>query len=303
MPSAVSPRATAVRMPGSSSTTSTRAITADATPHAMRVLSGRMDDTLSVMTGYGTDGPAAAQQRRIAAGDRASRASVGLGLLAVPAGAGAQPALAARRAGRPGHARCWQPNPARSSGTVELDNELGLPALPDAAAGRATAPAPRGCGPTARTAAGSSCPPTGRAHAGLRRHDVLGVELRGPHGRRSGTRQGRPRRPTPGGRPDHGRHRGARRAAPTSDDQRRRHRRGRGPPGLRAGAGARSPPSARCCARCGSPSTPRSGCRCGSPCWRNGSTDPALQVGFTELTFGAAGPGAVHVHPAARAPP
>ena len=31
-----------------------------------------------------------------------------------------------------------------------------------------------------------------------------------------------------------------------------------------------------------------------------GSREPALQVGFSELAFGAAGPGAVHLHPAAR---
>ena len=31
----------------------------------------------------------------------------------------------------------------------------------------------------------------------------------------------------------------------------------------------------------------------------NGSADPALQVGFTELAVRPAGPGAVHLHPAA----
>ena len=259
-------------MPGSSSTTRTRA-TRGRYPAAMRVLSGRMDEAQRHDGTERTDRP-----RPVATsqpGSR-SRASSGWGCSPSRGVRGRSPRLPPVSP-EDLVASVLKAEPGPFEGTVQLDNELGLPALPDlpqAANGTST-----GAGVVRRRRQGPRPDPEPhrRAHARLRRHDVLGVELRRPH-RHEGHPPARPD-PTRDRRPDQGRHRRARRAAAHQQRQRGRHRRGRGPPGVRPGAGARSRPSARCCARCASPSTRRSGCRCGSPCWRRARRHPRCRSG------------------------
>ena len=123
--------------------------------------------------------------------------AVGLGLLVVPAGAGAQPELPPVTPEDLVSSVLAAPDPGPFDGTVELDNNLGLPALPDApqaANGTSTARIWSGGDDKGRVAAPDR---RRRAHARLRRHDPLGVELRRPHGRprTRRDRDAQPRRP------------------------------------------------------------------------------------------------------------
>lgn len=120
MPSAVSPRATALRTPGSSSTTSTRAM--DVEPTGLRTLSARMRHAMP-MAGRRTG--------RIAAAIGTAGA-VGLGLLVITSGANAQPELPPVTPEDLIGSVLAAPDPGPFAGVVELNNNLGLPALPDA---------------------------------------------------------------------------------------------------------------------------------------------------------------------------
>src|SRR5690242_3909874 len=142
MPSAVRPRATAVRIPGSSSTTSTRAIGGTLLPQPnahLRTLSDPMGQAGVMQIGAKMRSGAAA--RRAAAGVAVAGA-VGLGLLAIPAGAGAAPELPPVTP-EDLVSSVLTADPGAFGGTVELDNALGLPALanlPQAANGTSSAP-------------------------------------------------------------------------------------------------------------------------------------------------------------------
>src|SRR4051794_21300576 len=130
MPSAVRPRATAVRIPGSSSTTSTRATGGTLLPHRrahLRTLSDPMGQAGAMRSQSRSAGGAAA--RRVAVGVAVAGA-VGLGLLAIPAGAGAAPELPPVTP-EDLVSSVLSAEPGAFGGTVELDNALGLPALPN----------------------------------------------------------------------------------------------------------------------------------------------------------------------------
>ncbi len=234
--------------------------------------------------------------RTVAAGIAVAGA-VGLGLLAVPAGAGAQPQLPPVDPEELVRS-VLAAEPGPFAGTVELDNALGLPALPGvpqagqrhehgAHLDRRRPPRPRPAADRLR-----------RTHAGGGWGDVLVVELRRPHrdavpaGRAPSRTPGPPTRRRPPGRrsPRCGRRaRSASTAPPRSQAARPTSWCSRLPR-----------PSARCCARYGWPSTPRSACRCGSPCWPTGPPIPALQLGFTDIKFGPQDPELFTLHPAAR---
>src|SRR3954452_24857262 len=130
MPSAVRPRATAVRIPGSSSTTSTRAIGGTLLPRPrghLRTLSDPMGQAGAMRSQSRSAGGAAA--RRVAVGVAVAGA-VGLGLLAIPAGAGAAAELPPVTP-EDLVSSVLSAEPGAFGGTVELDNALGLPALPN----------------------------------------------------------------------------------------------------------------------------------------------------------------------------
>ena len=108
--------------------------------------------------------------------------AVGLGLLVITGGANAQPELPPVTPEDLVSSVLAAADPGPFDGTVELDNNLGLPALPDApqaANGTSTARIWSGGDDKGRVAAADRLR---RAHPGLRRHDRLGLELRGPHG-------------------------------------------------------------------------------------------------------------------------
>ena len=133
MPSAVSPRATAVRIPGSSSTTSTRAIAAEPTGRASNLV--HLRSLSAAMSHADAPWPTGAERhrtgRRVAAAHRRGRRG-----RAGPAGGPGRRPSAARSCRRStpeelvSSVLAAQHEPF--AGTVELDNELGLPALPDA---------------------------------------------------------------------------------------------------------------------------------------------------------------------------
>src|ERR1700754_2607515 len=137
MPSAVSPRANAVRMPGSSSTTSTRATCrtlplrrfGPAAPFdrgATVIPSTSSVRTLSALIGHAV---AMATVRTIAA-SIAVAGLAGLGVLATPLGAEAQPELPPVG---PEElvSSVLTAAPGEFAGTIEVDNALRLPAFPD----------------------------------------------------------------------------------------------------------------------------------------------------------------------------
>src|SRR3954471_6504915 len=130
MPSAVRPPVTAVRIPGSSSTTSTRAIGGTLLPHRnahLRTLSDPMGQAGPMSSGATSQSRSSggAAGRRVAAGI-AVAGLVGLGLLAVPAGAGAAPELPPVTP-EDLVTSVLTADPGAFGGTVELDNPLGLP--------------------------------------------------------------------------------------------------------------------------------------------------------------------------------
>ena len=232
---------------------------------------------------------------------RASRwpASSGLGLLASRAGAGAAPELPpVTPEDLVSSVLAAQPGPFR--GTVELDNALGLPALPGAPkAGDGTT---HRAGVVQRRAGGGriQLPTDGGERTLVSDGTTLWAWDSADRTVVTGPRSGRPAdRPdaatTPRPRPP--------RCSPGCADQhchRGRHRRGGRPAGLRAGADARCRPSARCCGRCGSPSTRQKRIPLRLAVLATGSPDPALQRRVHRAHVRRAGPGAVHVHPAAR---
>ncbi len=183
MPSAVSPRATAVRIPGSSSTTNTRAIAAEPTRRRQtRSTTSEVSQSRCVTLsahGHQENDFHRTPDRGRRCRDRRRRPGPARGT-----GRGRRGRRSCRRS-RPRNwsARCWPRKKEPFAGTVEMNNGLGLPALPDApqaANGTSTARVwsngdAGGPGPAAHRRR--------RAHPGLRRDDVLGLELRGPHGR------------------------------------------------------------------------------------------------------------------------
>ena len=127
------------------------------------------------------------QQRRGSAGRRvaagiAVAGAVGLGLLAVPSGAGAAPELPPVAA-EDLVSSVLTANPGPFGGTVELDNALGLPPLPDlpqAANGTSTARVWTDGEGRGRVSVPSA---SGERTIVADGHDAVGVELRGPHRR------------------------------------------------------------------------------------------------------------------------
>ena len=86
--------------------------------------------------------------------------AVGLGLVAVAGGAYAQPQLPPVAPEDLVSSVLTAADPGPFNGTVELDNNLGLPALPQTPRRPRTARAPPGSGPAATTSAGWRCRPT-----------------------------------------------------------------------------------------------------------------------------------------------
>ena len=255
MPSAVSPRATAVRTPGSSSTTSTRAIEGNLPPPGPPAPGSELSQHVYVRLWPWQDAGRFASPR-----PSAIAGAVGLGLVAVAGGAYAQPQLppVAARGPRELGAHQGRPGPVQRHGRADQQ-----PRAPRAAAGtpgrerhehrpdlvRGQPPRPGGTADRLR-----------RAHPGLRRHDPLGLELRRPHGRQAP--RGQPSRtapPRPIPRPPR------RRRSPICAPRARSP--STAPPRWPVATPTSwcSPPprpSGPCCARCGWPSTRRSGSRC-----------------------------------------
>src|SRR3954469_24171464 len=133
MPSATSPRASAVRTPGSSSTTSTRAIAANVP------LPPRIPRCAEVRRGFRNLSGAISQAVAMSGRSRSRIVAVGFvtagvlgGLLVVAGGAGGQPQLPPVAPEALVSSVLAAPDPGPFTGTVTLDNNLGLPALPDA---------------------------------------------------------------------------------------------------------------------------------------------------------------------------
>ena len=222
--------------------------------------------------------------------------AVGLGLLVVTGGANAQPELPPVTPEDLVSSVLAAADPGPFDGTVELDNNLGLPALPDApqaANGTSTARIWSGGDDKGRVAAADRLR---RAHPGLRRHDPLGLELRGPHGGPRARREPRRQRPPTPPRPRRRRSSELRATSTVAVD------------GTATVAGRDAyelvltpAPTERTLlreVRVAVDAEKRMPLRL--TVLATGSTEPALQVGFTELDVRAAGPGAVHLHPAAR---
>ena len=292
MPSAVSPRATAVRTPGSSSTTSTRAIAANLpVPRPGRPAQNSLSAHASRCAHGQARRTEAASQRPVG-----TAGAVGLGLLVIPAARARSPSCRRSRP-RSWSARCSPPpTRARSPAPSSWTTRSGCRRCPTRRR-PPTARARPASGPAATTAAGSSCRPTsgertlvsdGTTHWAWNSEDRTVV--RGPV---ETTATPAPADPTT--------------AATTAIDE------------LRATSTVAVDGTAEVAGRAAyelvlTPApTERTLLRevrvavdaekrmpLRLTVLATGSTEPALQVGFTELELRPAGPGAVHLHPAAR---
>ena len=283
MPSAVSPRATAVRTPGSSSTTSTRAIRGNLPPPGHAAPGSELSQHVCVTLCPWQDAGRFASPR-----PSASVGAVGLGLARGRGRCVRPAAVAAGRARGPGElgAHRRRPGPVQRHGRAEQQ-----PRAPRAAAGapgrerhehrpdlvRRRPPGPGGsCRPTPASAPWSpTARPTGRGTPTTARWSSAP----------QATSRTAPPRPTP--RPPR------RRRSPSC-----------GPPAPSPSTAPRrwpvaaptswcSPPprpSARCCARCAWRSTREKRMPLRLTVLATGSSEPALQVGFTDLTFGPQDP-------------
>ena len=296
MPSAVSPRATAVRTPGSSSTTSTRAIRvnlpvqrhrapgSELSQHAMRSRCGawqvRRRGRIAAAGRYGRRGRAGAAR------DHRRRRTRSPQLPPVT------PEDLVELGARP------PPTRARSTAPSSWTTTSACRRCPTRRR-PPTARARPGSGPTATTRAGCAADRLRRAHPGLRRHDPLGLELRGPHG--ASAAPGRPSRDASARRPTTT---AAQRPAieqlrATSTVAVDGTARGGRPRRLRAGAHP-GPDRAHAAARGARGRRRREADAAAADGARHrvDRAGPAGRLHRAELR--PAGPGAVHLHPAAR---
>ena len=282
-------------MPGSSSTTRTRA-TRGRYPAAMRVLSGRMDEAQRHDGTERTDRPRPSSDHR--SGDR-GRGRRRAGAARPPGRCGCAARVAARLAGGPRELGAEAPNPGPFDGTVAAgQRRSACPRCPTCRRPR-TARAPRRSGPaaTARAASRSPAPPASARSSPTARRSGRGT----PTTARSRRAPASPTRtrptmadPTKAATDAH------RRAAAHQHRQRGRHRRGRGP--RRRTSSCWPPkPTERTLLREVRDRRRRAGADAVAADRAGAGLDaPALQVGFTDLTFGPQDPALFTFTPPAR---